>query len=135
MGRHLMRCHHWMSRHHPNLWLLNVPVDVKPVVFAGQDHRAVIHQGNVEALGVLNLTLECRQDLKKWFKKAQSCTIKNHEIFNKKLVLRPKDFRVYNECYLSVLREDGEVEVVVVVCDSNLAGRVDADADGIVGNA
>ena len=68
VGRHLMRCHHWMSRHHPNLWLLDVPVDVKPVVFAGQDHRAVIHQGNVEALGVLNLTLECRQDLKNGLK-------------------------------------------------------------------
>ncbi len=37
--------------------------------------------------------------------------------------------------YLSVLREDGEVEVVVVVSDSNLASCIDADPDGIVGDA
>lgn len=59
-----MRGQHRMWCHHPNLWLLNVPVVVNPVVFAGQDHRAVIHKGNVEALGVLNLTLKCRQYLK-----------------------------------------------------------------------
>jgi hypothetical protein len=36
---------------------------------------------------------------------------------------------------LPVLAEDGEVEVVVVVRDGDLSGRVDADADGIVGDA
>jgi hypothetical protein len=36
---------------------------------------------------------------------------------------------------LSILSEDSEIEVVVVVGDSNLSGRVDADADWIVGDA
>jgi hypothetical protein len=59
-----MRCQNWMGCHHSNLWLLDVPVDVKTVVFACQDHRAVVHQCHVEALGVLDLALECRQYLK-----------------------------------------------------------------------
>ena len=37
--------------------------------------------------------------------------------------------------YLSILREDGQVEVVVVVGDGNLTVGVDPDTDGIVGNA
>ena len=36
---------------------------------------------------------------------------------------------------LAVLREDGQVEVVVVVSDGDLPGRVDADTDGVVGDA
>ena len=36
---------------------------------------------------------------------------------------------------LSVLREDGQVEVVVVVSDGDLPRRVDADSDGVVGDA
>jgi hypothetical protein len=42
---------------------------------------------------------------------------------------------VYLKWYLSVLREDGEIKVVVVVGYGNLAGRIDADANGIVGDA
>ena len=37
--------------------------------------------------------------------------------------------------HLSILSEDGEVEVVVVVCDSDLSGEVDAHTDGIVRDA
>ena len=36
---------------------------------------------------------------------------------------------------LTFLREDGQVEVVVVVRDEDLAGAVDADSDGVVGDA
>ena len=36
---------------------------------------------------------------------------------------------------MAVLREDGQVEVVVVVSDGDLPGRVDADPDGVVGDA
>ena len=36
---------------------------------------------------------------------------------------------------LAVLREDGQVEVVVVVGNRDLAGCVDADADRVVGDA
>jgi hypothetical protein len=36
---------------------------------------------------------------------------------------------------LAVLREDGEVEVVVIVRNGDLAGPVDAHANGVVGNA
>ena len=34
---------------------LYVTIDVEPVVFARQHHAAVIHEGNVEALGVFHL--------------------------------------------------------------------------------
>jgi len=81
-----------------DLWQLNVSVDVEAVVFAGQDDRAVIHEGDVEALRVFDLALQGREEL-------------------------------------AVLREDGQVEVVVVVGDRDLAGCVDANADWIVGDA
>ena len=32
------------------------------------------------------------------------------------------------------MREDGEIEVVVIVGDENLSVGVDADSDGVVGN-
>lgn len=48
--------------------------------------------------------------------------------------INPGSF-VYLKWYLSVLREDGKIKVVVVVGNGNLAGRIDADADGIVGDA
>ena len=48
-----------------DLWQLNVSVDVEPVVLAGQHDRAVVHQRDVEALGVFHLALQRRQKLKK----------------------------------------------------------------------
>ena len=39
---------------------LDVAVDVEAVVFAGQHHGAVVHQGHVEALGVLDFGLQGR---------------------------------------------------------------------------
>ena len=39
-----------------------------------------------------------------------------------------------DDSYLPVLREDGEVEVVVVVGDGDLTGAVDANADWVVGD-
>ncbi len=77
---------------------LNVSIDVEAVVFAGQDDGAVVHEGDVEALRVLDLALQGGEEL-------------------------------------AVLREDGQVEVVVVVGDRDLAGCVDADADGVVSDA
>ena len=77
---------------------LNVSIDVEAVVFTGQDDGAVVHEGDVEALGVLDLALQGREEL-------------------------------------AVLREDGQVEVVVVVGDRDLAGCVDADADRVIGDA
>ena len=38
-------------------WNLYVAIDVEAIVFGGQHHRAVVHQGNVEALGVFHLVV------------------------------------------------------------------------------
>ena len=48
---------------HADGWQLDVAVDVEAVVFAGQHHGAVVHQGHVEALGVLDLGLQGREEL------------------------------------------------------------------------
>uniref|UniRef100_A0A182J7N4 Uncharacterized protein n=1 Tax=Anopheles atroparvus TaxID=41427 RepID=A0A182J7N4_ANOAO len=77
---------------------LHVSVDVQAIVLARQHHATVVHQGHVEALGVLDLALE-----------------RGHQ--------------------LAVLREDGQVEVVVIVRDQDLAAGVDADTDRVVGDA
>lgn len=42
---------------------LDVAVDVEPVVFAGQHDGAVVHQGDIEALCVLDLGLQGREEL------------------------------------------------------------------------
>ena len=39
------------------------------------------------------------------------------------------------KAYLPILREDGQVEVVVVVGDGNLPVGVDPDPDRVVGDA
>ena len=44
---------------------LDVSVDVEPVVLAGQDDAAVPHEGHVETLGVLHLTLQGSDQLGK----------------------------------------------------------------------
>ena len=36
---------------------LHVAIDVEPIVLAGQHHRSVVHERDVEALGVLDLGL------------------------------------------------------------------------------
>lgn len=43
---------------------LDVAVDVEPVVLAREHHGPVVHEGDVEALGVLHLALESRNHLK-----------------------------------------------------------------------
>ncbi|KAH9401206.1 hypothetical protein TYRP_002799 [Tyrophagus putrescentiae] len=77
---------------------LQVAVDVDAVVLAGEHHRVVVHEGDVEALRVLHLRLQ-------------------------RIHQRP------------LLREDGNVEVVVVVRHQDLPVVVDAHADGVVGQA
>ena len=37
------------------VWDLDITIDVQPVVLGGQHDGAVLHQGHVEALGMLNL--------------------------------------------------------------------------------
>ena len=74
---------------------LDIAVDVEPVVLGGEDDGAVVHEGDVEALRVLDLGLEGREQL-------------------------------------AVLLEDGEVEVVVVVGDRDLAVLVDPHTDRVV---
>lgn len=76
---------------------LDVTVDVESVVFRGQHHTPVVHQGHIKALGMFHLALESRYQL-------------------------------------SLLREDGEVEVVVVVSDGDFAGSVDANSNWVVGD-
>ena len=41
-----------------HLGQLHVAVDVEPVVLAGEHHGPVVHQGDVETLGVLDLAFE-----------------------------------------------------------------------------
>jgi len=77
---------------------VNVTVDVQPIVLAGQHDGAVVHEGDVEALGVLHLGLES-----------------GHQ--------------------LALLREYGQIEIVVVVGDEYLARGVYAHANRIVGDA
>ena len=38
-------------------WDLYVAIDIEAIVFGGQHHGAVVHQGNVKALGVLHLVI------------------------------------------------------------------------------
>jgi hypothetical protein len=78
--------------------ILLVTVQVETIVLAGQHHRAIFHQRDVEALRMFHLALQ----------------------------------RIHN---LSILSEDGQVEVVVIVRHDHLALLVDAHADGIVGNS
>lgn len=85
----------WVSHLEANGWDLYVAIDVEAVVFGGQHHGAVVHQGDVEALGVFHLALK----------------------------------RGYE---LAILREDGEVEVVVVVRNRDLPRPVDTDPDRVV---
>lgn len=77
---------------------MNVTVDVQPIVLAGQHDGTVVHEGDVEALRVLDLGLEG-----------------GHQ--------------------LALLREYGQIEIVVVVGDEYLARSVYAHADWIVGDA
>lgn len=77
---------------------MNVTVDVQPIVLAGQHDGAVVHEGDIEALGVLHLGLEG-----------------GHQ--------------------LALLREYGQIEIVVVVSDEYLARGVYAHANRIVGDA
>ena len=42
---------------------LDVSVDVEAVVLGGEDDGAVVHEGDVEALGVFHLGLEGREEL------------------------------------------------------------------------
>lgn len=44
---------------HADRWHLHISINVQPVVFRGQNHRAVVHQAHVEALGVLHFGLQC----------------------------------------------------------------------------
>jgi len=48
----------WVSHLEANGWDLYVAIDVEAVVFGGQHHGAVVHQGDVEALGVFHLALQ-----------------------------------------------------------------------------
>jgi len=77
---------------------LNVSVDVEAVVLAGQHHAPVVHQGHVETLGVLHLTLQSRDEL-------------------------------------ALLGEHGQVEVIMIVCYSDLSGSIDTHSDRIVGDS
>ena len=77
---------------------LDISVNVEPVVFGGQYHRAIIHQRHIEALRMLHLGLEGRDER-------------------------------------AILRKHGEIEVVVIVGNGDLARRVDAHADGVVGDS
>ena len=45
------------------------------------------------------------------------------------------NFRFQSGQELSLLREHGQVEVVMVVGDDHLSGGIDADANGIIGDA
>ena len=47
----------WMFHLEADGWNLYVAIDVEAIVFGGQHHRAVVHQGNVEALGVFHLVV------------------------------------------------------------------------------
>lgn len=76
---------------------LDIAIYVEPIVLAGQHHTAVVHERHIEALRVLHLRLERRDQL-------------------------------------PILREDRQVEVVVVVRDEDLPVRVDPDANWVVGN-
>lgn len=77
---------------------MNITVDVQPIILAGQHDGAVVHEGDVEALCVLDLGLEG-----------------GHQ--------------------LALLREYGQIEIVVVVGDEYLTRGVYANANRIVGDA
>ena len=48
----------FVSHLHTNGWyLLDVSVDVQPVVFGGQHDGSVVHQADVEALGMFDFRL------------------------------------------------------------------------------
>lgn len=75
---------------------MHVTVDVETIIFAGQDDGSIVEESHIEALGMLDLGFERRDQL-------------------------------------SILSEDGQVEVVVVVGNQDLASRIDANTDGVVG--
>lgn len=75
-----------------------VAVNVKAVVFAGKHHTSIIHQSNIETLGMLHLAFQSR-----------------HQV--------------------AVLREDGEIEIVVIIRDSDFTRRIDPNSNRIVGDA
>lgn len=83
---------------HAHTRYLGIPVYVEAVVLAGQDHRAIIHEGHIEALSVLNLALQGVDEL-------------------------------------TLLGEDGQVKVVVIVSDQNVPLAVDADTNGVIRDA
>ena len=77
---------------------LDVSVNVQPVILAGKDDTTILHQGNIEALSMLDLALESTNKLPS-------------------------------------LGEDGQVEIVVVVSDGNLATSGDSDSNWEVGDS
>ena len=112
---------------------LDVSVDVETVVLAGQHHAAVIHQRHVETLRVLHLQPNIfRYTGNIFWPEILSCETKYFLALQ--IIIIPY-LALQRGDELAVLREDGQVEVVVVVSDGNLPGRVNADSDGVVGDA
>ena len=113
---------------------LDVSVDVETVVLAGQHHAAVIHQRHVETLRVLHLQPNIfRYTGNIFWPEILSCETKYFLALQKIIMILYLALQRGDE--LAVLREDGQVEVVVVVSDGDLPGSVDADTDGVVGDA
>ena len=113
---------------------LDVSVDVETVVLAGQHHAAVIHQRHVETLRVLHLQPNIfRYTGNIFWPEILSCETKYFLALQKIIMILYLALQRGDE--LSVLREDGQVEVVVVVSDGDLPRGVDTNSNGIVGDA